>query len=128
MALWNDLEELLPPYTSGKTGKDLIGLISLVDRAFRRAYKLHRAYSSAMRFHCVARWIQRLRSTLVQDRKAGWGRILGSLVNSEPGTYRLDGDRISVMGAPEKTRDVVEYEAASRKATRRETATTPSFW
>jgi len=126
MALWNDLEELLPPYTSGKTGKDLVGLISLVDRAFRRAYKLHKAYSSAMRFHCVARWIDSLRNALAQDENEGWNRILRSLVNSEPGTYHLDNDRITVTGNIEKTENT-EYEITCRETSKRETADTTLF-
>ena len=126
MALWNDLEELLPPYTSGKTGKDLVGLISLVDRAFRRAYKLHKAYSSAMRFHCVARWIDRLRNALGQDKNEGWRQILKSLVQSEPGTYSLDNDGITVTRSAEKTKDV-EYELTSPKASRKKTATATLF-
>jgi adenine-specific DNA-methyltransferase len=92
MALWNDLEELLPPFGSGKASKDSVGLISLVDKAYTRAYKLQKAYSSAMRLHCVARWVTTMEQTLAQSTKnAGWKRILLSLAESEHGTYTDSG-------------------------------------
>ena len=95
--LWNDLEELLPPFGTNKSGKDPVGLISLVDRAYMQAYKLHKVYSSAMRFHCAARWLAMLQSELTQSRKEGWRKILTSLAESETGTYCLTEDRISLV-------------------------------
>ncbi|OHB73881.1 MAG: hypothetical protein A2Z25_09970 [Planctomycetes bacterium RBG_16_55_9] len=99
MALWKVLDEMLPSDDSREPGRDAVGLLSLVDRAYAKAYKLHREYSSAMRFHCAARWINTLRSTLGQDKSRAWQQILKSLADSEPGTYHLDADKISVVGS-----------------------------
>jgi adenine-specific DNA-methyltransferase len=126
IALWKILEEILPPDDLCESSKDPAGLLSLVDRAYGRTYKLHKVYSSAMRFHCVARWIDRLRNTLGQDKNEGWRQILKSLVKSEPGTYSLDGDRITVTRSAEKIKDT-EYEITSPKALRKETATATLF-
>ena len=105
MALWNNLEELLPPSGSGKAGKDPVGLISLVDRAYSRAYKLHKAYSSAMRFHCAARWATATERALVQSTEGErWKKILISVAESEYGTYRLDGDKITLTSRSEERR------------------------
>lgn len=124
--LWKILEALLPPEDSSGPSKDPTGLMSLIDRAYARSYKLHKVYSSAMRFHYVARWINGLRSALGQDKNNGWKQILESLVNSEPGTYRLDNDRITVLGGTEKVKDV-DYEIASRRVSKRHTAKTTLF-
>jgi hypothetical protein len=106
MALWNNLEELLPPPGSGKAGNDAVGLISLVDRAYNRAYKLHKVYNSAMRFHCAARWVATLERTLAQSAKGtGWKRILTSLAQSEYGNYQLEADRITRIAPVERIRD-----------------------
>jgi adenine-specific DNA-methyltransferase len=126
IALWKVLEEILPGDDSFERSKDPAGLMSLVDRAYGKAYKLHKVYSSAMRFHCVARWIDRLRSALAQDENEGWSRALRSLVDSEPGTYHLDNDRIAVTDSTEKTEDT-EYAITCRKASKRETADTTLF-
>ncbi len=126
IALWKALEEILPGDDSFEKSKDPAGLISLVDRAYGRAYKLHKVYSSAMRFHCVARWIDSLRNALAQDENERWSRILRSLVDSEPGTYQLDDDRIAVTGSTEKIEDT-EYEITCRKSSKRETADTTLF-
>jgi hypothetical protein len=119
IALWKVLEEILPSDDSFESSKDPAGLMFLVDRAYAKAYKLHKVYSSAMRFHCVARWINRLRNALGQDKKKGWKQILKSLVDSEPGTYHLDNDRITVLSDTEKKKDI-EYEITSRRISKRE--------
>ena len=106
MALWTDLEELLPPFGSNKTGKDPIGLISLVDRAFMRAYKLHEVYSSAMRFHCAAKWVAILHHALSRSRTEGWTKILTSLAQSESGSYHLEHDRMTLVATPLKAKIV----------------------
>jgi DNA modification methylase len=126
IALWKVLEEMLPLDDSCERSADPAGLMSLVDRAYGQAYKLHKVYSSAMRFHCVARWIDRLRSALEPDENEGWSRVLKSLVNSEPGTYRLDNNRIAVIGGTEKIKDM-EHEITSQGASKRETANTTLF-
>jgi len=95
--IWNDLEELLPPFGVDKTGKDPVGLISLIDRAYMRAFKLHKVYSNSMRFHCAARWLATLQSALEQNRQEGWRKILTSLAESETGTYCLTEDRITLV-------------------------------
>jgi len=95
--LWNDLEEILPPFGANKTGKDPVGLISLVDRAYMRAFKLHKVYNSAMRFHCAARWLAMFQSALAESRKEGWREILTLLAESETGTYCLTEDRIALV-------------------------------
>lgn len=126
IALWSVLEEILPLDDSCKSGKDPFGLISLVDRAYARAYKLHKVYSSAMRFHCVARWISSLRSAIGQDKNEGWRKILNSLVNSETGTYHLDNDRITIIGGREKIKDK-KSEVHSPRTSQREPANTTLF-
>lgn len=109
VSLWRDLEEMLPPVVSSTTGKDPVGLISLVDGAYARAYKLHRVYSSAMRFHCAARWVKKLRSALGKNRREGWRNILKCLARSETGSYCLEGDRIRVVRREKKLKyDLVE--------------------
>jgi hypothetical protein len=105
IALWKDLEEMLPPVASRESGKDPVGLISLVDRAYVRAYKLHRVYSSAMRLHCAARWVGILQRALGQNRKEGWRKILRCLVKSETGTYRLEHDKITLVARGKKVKD-----------------------
>jgi DNA modification methylase len=127
MALWNDLEELLPPFGSGKAAKDPVGLISLVDRAYSRAYKLHKAYSSAMRFHCAAGWAGAMEQTLAQSKEdAGWKRILVSLAESEYGSYHLDGDRITLISPTEEKR-IESLDSSSSGASRDGSATTSLF-
>ena len=126
IALWKVLDEILPSDDSCERSKDPAGLMSLVDHAYGKAYKLHKVYSSAMRFHCVARWIDSLRNVLAQDENKGWSQILKSLVDSEPGTYQLDNDRIAVISSTEKIEDT-EYEITCRKTSKRETANTTLF-
>jgi hypothetical protein len=127
MALWNDLEELLPTSGSGKTGNDPVGLISLVDRAYSRAHKLHKAYSSAMRFHCAARWVATLERTLAQSTEdGGWKRILTSLVESDSGSYHLDGDTITLI-APVEGRRVDSLGPLSQPVPRDESVTGTLF-
>jgi len=109
MDLWKRLEKLLPPFDSLERGKDPYGLISLVDQAYMRAYKLHKVYSSAMRFQCVAKWIAILRRTLKESGIEGWKKILTSLAESETGTYRLENDRIIFVARGKKLKvDTIE--------------------
>lgn len=122
--LWRILEEILPLDNFNENGKDHIGLISIVDCAFAKTYKLHKVYSSAMRFHCVARWIGNLKGTLGEDQEEGWRRILKSLVNSETGTYKLRGDKIMVINEIEKTKNKVSSFSCSRKSNREAEKTT----
>jgi len=126
IALWKVLEEILPLDDSCERGKDPVGLVSLIDRAYARAYKLHKVYSSAMRFHCAARWISNLRCALVQDENEGWREILRSLVNSETGTYHIEGDRIIFIGYGERVKEK-EFEQSSPGSSQRETANTTLF-
>jgi adenine-specific DNA-methyltransferase len=126
IALWKVLEEILPSDDSCEPSKDPAGLMFLVDRAYAKAYKLQKVYSSAMRFHCVARWINTLRCDLGQDKKKGWKQILKSLVKSEPGTYHLDNDKITVLNGTEKIKDM-EYKITSRRTSKRETADSTLF-
>jgi hypothetical protein len=104
VALWNDLEELLPPFGSNKAGKDPIGLVTLVDHAYIRAYKLHEVYSSAMRFHCVARWVAMLKHILSRSGNEVWQKILASLAESESGRFLLDHDKITLAGNTRKAK------------------------
>jgi hypothetical protein len=107
--LWNDLEELLPPFEDNKNGKDPVGLVSLIDRAYMRAFKLHKVYSSAMRFYCAARWFAMLQSALAQSRKERWRKILTSLAESEIGTYNLVEDKITLVARRKNGKiDVIE--------------------
>jgi len=123
MALWKDLEELLPPFGSGKAGKDPFGLISLVDRAYSRAYKLHKAYSSAMRFHCATRWVAAMGRTLAESTEGErWSRTLVSVAESEYGTYRLDGDKITLT-SPTEGRRIDSLDSLSPGASRGESVT-----
>lgn len=100
--LWKNLEELLPPFGSCKSDKDSVGLISIIDQAYMRAYKLHKVYSSAMRFQCVAKWIAMLQRALVKNKKEGWGKILISLAESETGSYKVKGDKITLIANGKK--------------------------
>lgn len=97
VGLWKDLEEILPPVESSRSGKDPVGLVSLIDRACLRAYKLHSVYSSTMRFHRVAAWLGFLHRALASSRKEAWTNLLSVLVKSEPGTYCLDHDGITLL-------------------------------
>lgn len=126
MALWKTLEEILPLGDSREKGQDSVGLISLVDKAHARAYKLHSVYSSAMRFHCAARWISNLQCAIGRDKNKGWEKILRSLVGSEAGTYHVEQDRITIIGSGEKVK-VEEFEHSSPKAAKEQTANTTLF-
>ena len=97
VGLWKVLEEMLPPVVSGRSGHDPIGLVSIIDRAYLRAYKLHSVYSSAMRFHRVAAWLVSLQQALAPSRKGAWTNLLRALVKSEPGTYCLYHDGITLL-------------------------------
>jgi len=126
VTLWRDLEGILPPYECSRGGKDPFGLISLVDRAYARAYKLHKAYSSAMRFHCAARWVSTLRDALGQNEKEGWRKILWSLAASETGTYLLEHDKLTMI-KHEKKPKVKTCERASSTRHQSKSATTTLF-
>jgi adenine-specific DNA-methyltransferase len=127
ITLWKLLEEILPSNESFENRNDPIGLVSLIDRAYTKAYKLHKVYSSAMRFHCVAQWINKLKSALGKDKNYGWNQILKSLVDSETGTYHLDNDKITVI-SDEKKKRYAEHKITSVRASKRETANTSLFW
>jgi hypothetical protein len=127
MALWGNLEELLPPLTSGKTGNEPVGLISLVDRAYGRAYKLHKVYSSAMRFHCAARWVRTLEQTLSQwTEDTVWNRLLTSLAESERGSYQLDDDRLTFIARIEE-KQIDSRDGLMTRASRNEPVTGTLF-
>lgn len=128
IALWKLLEEILPSNEPFENSNDPIGLVSLIDRAYTKAYKLHKVYSCAMRFHCVARWISKLKSTLGKDKNYGWEQILKSMATSEPGNYHLDNDRITVTNDAEKKNKEVEYKITSKRTSKRETVNTSLFW
>ncbi len=124
VALWKDLESILPPVGSDKAGIDSVGLVSLVDKSFIRAYKLHRVYNSAMRFHCVAKWVSMLRQLLGHNEREGWGNILTSLANSETGTYCMEGDRITVIKRDIKVKqEIIESRSRNDSRTGRTDAT-----
>jgi hypothetical protein len=97
MALWKDLERLLPPFASNKISKDPVGLISLVDCVYMRAYKLHRVYSSAMRFRCAARWVSMIQPILSLNGNEAWKQIIRSIAESESGNFILEHDKITLM-------------------------------
>lgn len=126
IALWKVLDELLPPDDSREPPKDPAGLMSLVDGAYGKAYKLHKVYSSAMRFHCAARWIDAMGSALGHDRKNGWKQILKSLADSEPGTYRLDNDKMTVIDGTDRIKEL-DRKVSSRGASKRETVDATLF-
>jgi adenine-specific DNA-methyltransferase len=97
VALWKDLEDILPPVGSRRGGKDPIGLLSLIDGAYLKTYKLHGAYSSAMRFYRVARWFESLRPAMESNGKQGWPALLKSLAKSETATYFLEDDSVTLV-------------------------------
>lgn len=97
VVLWKDLEDLLPAVGSRRRGKDPIGLLSLVDHAYLKTYKLHGAYSSAMRFYRVARWFESLRPAMESNGKQGWTPLLKSLAKSETATYFLEDDSMTLV-------------------------------
>jgi len=127
ITLWKDLEEMLPPYECNRAGKDPFGLISVVDCAYARAYKFHKAYSSAMRFHCAARWVSSLRDALGQNEKEGWREILRSLVASETRTYHLEHDTLTTV-RHEKKAKIESFESRSAIARRKRSPSAPLFW
>jgi len=128
IALWKLLEEILPSNEPFESSNDPIGLVSLIDRAYTKAYKLHKVYSSAMRIHYVARWINKLKNTLGKNKKYGWEQILKSMAISEPENYDLDNDRITVTNDSEKKNKEVEYKITSTRTSKKETVNTSLFW
>lgn len=124
--LWNDLEALLPPFGANNNGKDPVGLISLIDRAYMRAFKLYKVYSSAMRFHCAVKWLSTLQTTLTQSRKEGWKKILTSLTESETGTYCLTKDGITLMTRRKKFK--VDAAEVSSLENSKDKLTTPQLF
>ena len=124
MNLWKNLEELLPPVGSCEKGKDPIGLISLIDRAYIKAYKIHKVYSSAMRFHYAAKWIDMLRCALADNRKGKWRGVLTSLAESEMGTYRLKDNKLTLIGLGKKLKvSTIESPSAIKSKNKAETPT-----
>ncbi|MBN2138488.1 MAG: site-specific DNA-methyltransferase [Sedimentisphaerales bacterium] len=97
MTLWRCLDKLLPPVGCQEKRNDPFGLLSLVDNAYLHAYKLHAVYSSAMRFHRVAWWLESLSRTLKLNGKEGWLSLLESLSKSETATYCLENDTMTLL-------------------------------
>lgn len=124
ISLWKQLDEMLPPNGSADLGKDPFGLISVVDKAFLRAYKLHKEYSSAMRFHGAARWIIQLRNAIGSNTQSGWNKLLDSLVKSETGTYRFENEMISLVDSGNRIRQEILEQPASRASHNEKTAST----
>jgi len=124
--LWKALEEILPLSDSCKKGKDPIGLVSLIDRAYTRAYKLQKIYSSAMRFYCAARWIKNFGCSLGENKDEGCINILKSLVDSETGAYQFTNDEMTFIGGNEKMR-VEEIDVDSLNNSHRKTANATLF-
>jgi len=120
VALWKELEKLLPPVAFGRSRKDPFGLVSLIDRAYLQAYKLHSEYSSAMRFHRVAAWLRSLQQALGSTGEEGWTHILRSLAKSETATYSLNRDRMTLVTRGNNVKRV-RPEQSSSKPSERET-------
>lgn len=119
MSLWKDLDEMLPA-----NGKDYSGLLSLIDQAFLRAYKLHRAYSSAMRFHCAARWIKQLQDTVRHNGDEGWREIIKNLAESETGTYGLEGNSITFVNSGDKIKGSIVEQSSPCRSNKEKTTST----
>ena len=113
VALWKDVEEILPPAGFDAKGKDPFGLVSLIDRAYLQAYKLHSKYSSAMRFHRAAVWLRSLVEALEPNEEKGWIAILRSLAKSETATYALDRDRMTLVTRGNNVKNVRQGEFSS---------------
>lgn len=128
IALWKLLEEILPSNETFENSNDPIGLVSLIDCAYIKAYKLHKVYSSAMRIHYVAQWINGLKIALGKNKNDGWKQILKSMVDSEPGNYHLDNDRITATSNAEKITKEVNYKITPVRKSKRETVNTSLFW
>jgi len=111
MSLWKALDELLPPADSECRPKDPSGLLSLVDGAYLRAYRLHKAFSSAMRFHRAAVWIDTLLRCL-RSRRGAMRGILIDLATSETGSYAIHGDRITLLARDGRLRRPVDESQA----------------
>jgi len=126
IALWKDLEEILPPVASGGNGRDPAGIISLIDRAYLQVYKLHSVYSSAMRFHLAAGWLESLRRALAPRKKEAWRDVLRCLVKSETGTYCLDHDRITIIARDNKVK-LETVDQSSKRDSQREPAVPTLF-
>lgn len=118
VALWKELEKLLPPVAFGRSRKDPFGLVSLVDRAYLQAYKLHSEYSSAMRFYRVAAWLRSLQQVLGPTGEEGWIHILRSLAKSETATYSLNRDRVTLVTRGNNVKHVRSAQLSSRASQR----------
>ena len=116
ISLWKDLEKILPPFGSSEIGNDEFGLISIVDQAYMKAYKLHKVYSSAMRFYLVAKWLSTLQIALEPNKKEGWETIIKSLAKSETGMYRLKNERITRFTLGKKIKEEIVEISAPRSS------------
>ena len=116
--VWKDLEDLLPPVGSQKVGKDPFGVLSIVDQAYLQAYKLHSEYSSAMRFHRAAVWLEGIRQSLEPATEEAWVHILRSLAGSEPATYSLNRDRMTLVARGNNVKRVGPERSSARPCER----------
>jgi len=107
ISLWNHLETILPPFASSQTRNDEYGLLSIVDQAYIKAYKLHKVYSSAMRFYLAAKWLATLQSAVKPNEKEGWETLIKSLAKTETGTYALKDERITRSTLGKKTKEAI---------------------
>ena len=123
ISLWKDFEKILPPFGSSEIGNDEFGLISIVDQAYMKAYKLHKVYSSAMRFYLVAKWLSTLQSALEPNKKEGWETIIKSLAKSETGMYRLKNERITRSTLGKKIKEAIVEIPAPRSSQKKMTPT-----
>jgi len=121
--LWKDLEKILPPFGSSEIGNDEFGLISIVDQAYMKAYKLHKVYSSTMRFYLAAKWLATLQSALEPNKKEGWETLIKSLAKSETGTYRLENERITRSTLGKKIKEEIVEISAPRSSQKKMTPT-----
>lgn len=120
ISLWKDLEKILPSFDSSEIGNDEFGLISIIDKAYLKAYKLYNVYSSAMRFYLSAKCLATLQSTLEPNQKEGWEILIKSLTKSETGTYQLKNKRVTRSPLGKKIKEsIVEIPApiSSQKKT-----------
>jgi len=123
ISLWKDLEKILSPFGSSEIGNDEFGLISIVDQAFMKAYKLHKVYSSTMRFYLAAKWLATLQSSLEPNKKEGWETIIKSLAKSETGMYRLKNEKITRYTLGKKIKEPIAEISAPRISQKKMTPT-----
>jgi hypothetical protein len=68
--------------------------IKLVDRAFLRAYKLHKRFNEVRRFQKAVLWLKELEINLL---RGDFAEEIGSLADEEPLSFRRRGGKLALL-------------------------------